>query len=183
VNLHSSLLRVSDLRGQIFSFLREGASDDQVESILGSWSIITRDVDRQVSISARRSWEESVSLVSSDTKLRLEGPFMSSVLAFLQRAILDPAGLYAYLNPVQVSVGVLQPRKAHGRPVPISQIDKDEGESRTRPKADEDEETEQDRKARLRIGGLGILQWLLGVVSFLLHSRVQSQYDLNRSIR
>ena len=111
-------------------------------------------------MSARRSWEKSVSIVSSDTKLFLDGPLLSSVLAFLQRAILDPAGLYAYFNPVQVS----QPRKVYGHPVPIPQVDKREEELSTRPKVDGDEETDQDRRARFRIGGLGVLRWLLGVV-------------------
>jgi len=86
------------------------------------------------------------------------------VLAFLQRAILDPAGLYAYFNPVQVSIAVTRPGKAYGHPVSIPQVDKHEEGLSTRLKVDGDEETDQDRRARFRIGGLGVLQWLLGVV-------------------
>lgn len=143
----------------------------------------TRDVDRQVASYARRSWTDCISIPlpssaekESDadklkeqdkTKLVLEGEFVIGLLSFVQRAVMDPAGLYLYLNPIQVAVAH-HPHSHHGAgranrgrgPV---QVRREEQEVEMEKKPDVDEESESDRRARLRIGGLGVLQYLIGM--------------------
>lgn len=160
--LHSSLLRIPHLRDQIFFFIRDVASEDQAESILGSWCMASRDIDRQVSIYARRSWEEATSLSVSADKLHISGTLLHSLIAFVQRAILNPTELYLYLNPVQVAVDLTPPKKVHGRVVPSTPVKKEDEDGGSRLRGDGDEENDSDRRARLRVGGLGVVQWLLG---------------------
>ncbi|TFY74718.1 hypothetical protein EWM64_g9295, partial [Hericium alpestre] len=161
--LHASLLKIPHLRDQVLFFLRESASEDQVESILGSWAMAAREADRQLSLPVRESWDRTISLLpsASDQKLALQGSALAALLSFVQRAVLDPAGLYTYLNPVQTSVTQPVSRRVHGRLVPISQIKKDDDASEASQKAEADEENESDRNARFRVGGLGVLHWLL----------------------
>jgi E3 ubiquitin-protein ligase listerin len=85
--------------------------------------------------------------------------------------VLDPASVHAYLNPVSVAPSqppTPQPQRgqqkrgpqALGRPVQRSgTMTPVEG---TRSKSEADEEKPQDRNARLRIGGLGALGWVIG---------------------
>lgn len=143
----------------------------------------SRDVDRQVASYARRSWTDCISIpvpISPETepdvdepkeqdksKLVLEGEFVTGLLSFVQRAVMDPAGLYLYLNPVQVAVAhPSHPHHGAGRsnrgrgPV---QVKREEREVEVEKKIDVDEESEVDRRARLRIGGLGVLQYLIGI--------------------
>ncbi|KAI9062239.1 hypothetical protein FKP32DRAFT_1593812 [Trametes sanguinea] len=159
VGLHASLLQIADLRKEIFFQIREVASSDHAESILGTWCLAAHDVDRQVSSFARESWSRYVSAAqSSDNKLLLDGPLFSSLWEFIQRTLLDPAGVYLYLNPPQPVISTpASSRKGSGRGTPVR---KDEDLS-TRPKSDEEEENEQDRKARLRIGAFGATEWVL----------------------
>jgi hypothetical protein len=95
----------------------------------------------------------------------LDSTQMATLLMFVQRALLDPLALHAYLNPVQVPVDVSVPKTVRGKPVPtISagvQTRRPDSESMARVKGESEEESETDRKARLRIGALGALQWIL----------------------
>ncbi|KAH9038092.1 hypothetical protein EDB85DRAFT_2287642 [Lactarius pseudohatsudake] len=92
---------------------------------------------------------------------------MAALLAFAQRGLLDPLALHAYLNLVQVPVDIVVPRTVRGRPVPppvAAQMRKADDKNRVSARArggDSEEESEADRKARLRIGTLGALQWVL----------------------
>ena len=122
----------------------------------------SRDVDRQVSIYARRSWEEATSLSVSADKLHISGILLHSLIAFVQRAILNPTELYLHLNPVQVAVDLTPPKKVHGRVVLSPPVKKEEEDGGSRTRGDGDEENDSDRRARLRVGGLGVVQWLLG---------------------
>lgn len=118
-----------------------------------------RDLDRQVSASARRSLDHTVAFAESPGKLVLRGSLVKSLVSFVQRAVLDPTGLYLYLNPVQISVNVVPQKTVKGRAVPVAPVLKPEGDPESRHTEDESEE---DRKARLRVGGLGVFEWLLG---------------------
>lgn len=154
----------------------------------------SRDVDRQVASYARRSWTDCISIplpssleTESDPEkpkeqekptLSLEGEFVTGLLSFVQRAVMDPAGLYLYLNPVQVAVshsshhhhGAGRPNRGRG---PV-QVKREEREVEVEKKADVDEESEVDRRARLRIGGLGVLQYLIGIFGqFLSNSQLE----------
>jgi hypothetical protein len=82
-------------------------------------------------------------------------------VGFIEKAALDPLGVYLYLNP-PASVAPPHPvtkRTGDGRPVPSARKETHQ-ETRTRP--DETEENEQDKKARIRCGALGAIRWLLG---------------------
>jgi hypothetical protein len=96
----------------------------------------------------------------------LDATQLTALFAFVQRALLDPLALHAYLNPVQVPVDVAVPKTIRGRPVPVvpaaTQTRRADQETLARAKGEGEEESEADRRARLRIGALGALQWILG---------------------
>lgn len=149
----------------------------------------SRDIDRQVSSYARRSWNNCIFIPLSssptsvkstesvtetakerdESKLVLEGEFVTGLLSFVQRAVIDPTGLYLYLNPTQATVGPQvqtgagSGRSARGRGQ--IQVKREEPvEVEVERKVEIDEESETDRRARLRIGGLGVLQYLMGKI-------------------
>jgi hypothetical protein len=174
---HADILRAEPLRAQMLFFLREIASSEQVESILGSWCMATRDQDRHVAPVAQSSWDTHVSSSpdrtadkemgeGEDEKLVLDSTQMAALLVFVQRALLDPLALHANLNPVQVPVDVSVPKTVRGKPAQTvsaaGQTRRMDSEPMARGKGEGDEENETDRKARLRIGALGALQWILG---------------------
>ncbi|KAH9959432.1 hypothetical protein BC827DRAFT_504162 [Russula dissimulans] len=190
---HAEFLRADLLREQIFFYIREVASAEQVECVLGSWCMATRDPERQVALVAQRSWDAHVSLPPAesdphagaitgagsvspraderredDGKLLLDAAQMTGLLTFVQRALLEPLALHAFLNPVQVPVDISVPKIVRGRPVPASlvQTRRADTEPAVRVKTGEsEEESEADRKGRLRSGALGALQWTLDVRS------------------
>ncbi|KAH9035965.1 hypothetical protein EDB84DRAFT_1659282 [Lactarius hengduanensis] len=195
--VHAEILRAEPLRTQILFHLREVASAEQVECILGSWCMAARDAERQVALVAQRSWDAHILLPvvpapspspspspaptdepnGSADRLVLDDTQMAALLAFAQRALLDPLALHAYLNPVQVPVDIVVPRTVRGRPVPppvAAQMRKAEDENGASARVrggESEEESEADRKARLRIGALGTLQWVLGACAHLLRLR------------
>ncbi|KAI9452266.1 hypothetical protein F5148DRAFT_1331820 [Russula earlei] len=166
---HDELLRAAPLRAQMFLHLREVASAEQVECILGSWCMAMRDPERSVALVAQRSWDVHVAAEEGGRLLLDTAKTVGSLLTFVQRALLDPLALHAYLNPVQVPVDVSAPKTVRGRPVPTppvaAQTRRTGTETPVRAKGESDEESETDRKARLRIGALGALQWILDVRS------------------
>ncbi|KAF8268005.1 hypothetical protein EI94DRAFT_1728947 [Lactarius quietus] len=173
LTVHADILRAEPLRTQILFHLREIASAEQVECVLGSWCMATRDAERPVALIAQRSWDAHVLLLPSSTNdaLVLEDTQMAALLAFAQRALIDPLALHAHLNPVQVPVDILVPRTVRGRPVhpplaaaasPMRRAGDENASARARG-GESEEESEMDRKARLRIGALGALQWVLDV--------------------
>jgi E3 ubiquitin-protein ligase listerin len=171
LDIHADVLCIEPLRPQMLFYLHEVASAEQVECILGSWCMATRDPERPVSLAAQRSWDAHVSLTRADNeggddrKLLLDDAQLAALFGFVRRALLDPLALHAYLNPVQVSIDVVFPRTIRGRPVPTfsaAQTRRTDHEPMARAKGEAEEETETDRRARLRIGALGALQWILG---------------------
>jgi E3 ubiquitin-protein ligase listerin len=178
LSAHADILRVEQLRVQMLFYLREMASAEQVECILGSWCMATRDAERQVAQVAQRSWDAHISLDADldtttravekeEKRLVLDGAQRAALLVFVQRALLDPLALHAYLNPVQVPVEVVVQRTIRGKPVPMpavaAQTRRTDSELSARVKGENEEESETDRKARLRIGALGALQGILGM--------------------
>ncbi|KAI0056618.1 hypothetical protein BV25DRAFT_1995499 [Artomyces pyxidatus] len=177
--LHAALLGVPRLHEQIYFYLREVASEDQAENIIGSWCMAGRDIDRAVA--ARIALDKNISVVDSPNKLVVQGTLLASLLSFVQRAVLDPAGLYLYLNPVFATAPSTPSTPHRNSPNPAKMMAKtqkqraavrtaspripskrdDDEEVGVRQRADIDEESETDRKARLRVGGLGVLQWIL----------------------
>ncbi|KAF5340217.1 hypothetical protein D9611_007972 [Ephemerocybe angulata] len=165
-SLHASLLQIAPVREQLFFFLKETASTSQAESILGSWCVAANDVDRTVATAAMKSWKDAIG--DKPGQFKLEDSFQTALVEFVQRIALDPAGIYAYLNPVQPSVTPMpQSRKGSGRSTPAVQPKKDNPEQLLRSKLEESEEEEQDRKARLRFGALGALKWILEALDSL----------------
>lgn len=142
----------------MLQFLRVTASEDQIEAIIGTWCMLVHDIDVQVSASIRRSWDQFVSSgPATPDRLALDDRFMPLLLTFVQRAVLDPVGTYADINPTQPISDVAPARKGAAKRQPVVQPRKDE----TRPNSEEEFETEQERKARLRIGAMGALRWML----------------------
>src|SRR6266702_2925255 len=193
LTVHAEILRAEPLRTQILFHLREVASAEQVECVLGSWCMAARDAERHVALVAQRSWDAHVLLPfasapspspdadrdsnASADRLVLDDTQMAALLAFAQRALIDPLALHAYLNPVQVPVDVVVPRTVRGRPVPppvatvaaqMRKAGEENGASARARGGESEEESESDRKARLRIGALGALQWVLGAWALLI---------------
>jgi hypothetical protein len=168
--LHSALLQIPPIRDEVLAFLRERASESQLESILGTWCLATQDVDRQVAASAAKSWKETVVLEgsASSSAILVTEDAKGSLNSFIQRTILDPVGIYGYLNPSPPP----PPQPSHsykkgGKAAPPAQSRKDEGDATPRSKMDEQEESETDRRARLRIAGLGAARAFLGTSTTL----------------
>jgi hypothetical protein len=167
VSLHASFLHIEDIREHIIAFLRDTAPLHQCESILGTWCLAAHDVDRQVSSAAIKSWIEVISISDQDRtrKWVLSDDVLNHFLSFVQRAVLDPAGLYTYLNPVPPSAAPTPPRRVPGRSTPLPILRKEDVELSYRSKGEDEVEDEQDRKARLRVSSLGVLKWILGACS------------------
>lgn len=143
--------------------LREVGPPRQTENILGTWCMAAHDVDRAVSASALRSWNATISKNNGEDQLTLDEHLLPPLLAFSQRASLDPNGVYLSLNPIPPAVSEPPTRASSGRPTPVRKDD----EQSLRAKIDESDESEQDRKARLRMGAFGAIRWVLGVSSSL----------------
>ena len=152
-------MQIPTLRKQLFFQLHEVVSSDQAESILGSWCLAVHDVDRQVSSFAKEAWTRYVSTRdASEEKLPLDSTRLARLWEFVQRTLLDPVGVYLYINPPQPAIPIVTTgKKGSGRGTPIKKDD----EASTRAKTDEDEEKEEDRKARLRVGAFGATEWVL----------------------
>lgn len=121
------------------------------------------DIDRAVALSTLKSWNDIIHTSGDPGKgIQITHRILNPLQAFLQRAVLDPMGLYADLNPPPVAPpSLVQAKRGSGRPAP-SPGSRREDDSNTRSKGEEMEESETDRRARLRIGAFGAVRWLLG---------------------
>lgn len=118
------------------------------------------DIDRQVSYQALKSWKDATG--EGTGKLVLDETLSPSLLAFVQKSLLDPGQVYLDLNPAPPIIPAPPPKKvAGGRAVAVPSMKREDSDV-TRSKGEGDEENEQDRKARLRVGALGALIWILG---------------------
>ncbi|TFK64592.1 hypothetical protein BDN72DRAFT_260036 [Pluteus cervinus] len=164
-NLQISFLRIPTIRDQTLLFVRETATSPQLESLLGTWCMAAHDIDRAVAISALKSWNDIISASGDPERvIQINQHILNPLQAFLQRAVLDPIGLYTDLNPPPpiAPPSLVQAKRGQGRPVPSPGSRRDD-DANTRSKGEEMEESETDRRARLRIGAFGAVRWLLDV--------------------
>ncbi|KAH9932237.1 uncharacterized protein B0H18DRAFT_1083328 [Fomitopsis serialis] len=162
VGLHTSLLRLpADISTHLFFNLREVLSADQTEYILGSWLLAAHDVDRQVASLARESWIRSVALSTSPRPLGLDAEQVQRLWNFTHRTLLDPSGVYLYVNPPQPAAPPPPPHKKGAKSPPTKRVQE---EDTGRAKPEEEEENEADRRARLRMGACGSAEWMLSAV-------------------
>lgn len=104
-SLQTSLLRLFPIRQALVCWVRGQADQAELEILLGTWALISHDVDRGVAVVGARAWNDIMSdPMSSSTavSLPLTKSTLFSLLSFAQRTVLDPAGLHASLNPVAV---------------------------------------------------------------------------------
>jgi E3 ubiquitin-protein ligase listerin len=140
------------------AFLRGGATSTEIEQLVGSWCLATQDMDRQVSLTARKSWDSlflpwvanPVAQEWDDSMQPFDDTIVQPLFEFVKRSVYDPQGVYLELNPVQPSY-VPPVHGHHG---------KEDTSSRSKP--EDEEESEDDRNARIRTGGLGVIRWFLG---------------------
>ncbi|KAM6492444.1 hypothetical protein JOM56_012168 [Amanita muscaria] len=148
--LHASLLNITAVREQLVFFIRETATASQIENILGTWCMVAHDVDRFVSSVALKSWTESLHL----------GPeLLPALISFVEKASLDPLGVYVYLNPPApvAHPPPISKKSGSGRSVQVPRKEPQE----PRPRPDETEESEQEKMVRIRCGAIGAIRWLL----------------------
>jgi hypothetical protein len=175
--------------------LRETATSEEVESVMGSWCVLMHDIEKTVAGVGKDAWDSFFWFSSTapaemkrraeelnETRFVLDTTSKNAVFGFVQRAILDPLGVYAYLNPPSTSnaptppVHVSKNQRAGGgnkgsalskqqqlaAAIAAARKGGPEEKEPARSKTEEHDESENDRKARLRIGCMGGLQWFLG---------------------
>lgn len=109
-------------------------------------------------------WSDFVRLgTPANGQLGVASSQLNAILSFVQRAAMDPAGTYTYINPPPPAyvpppaAAARKGGKPQARPPPPPKY-----EEEPRARGDEEEELPQDRHARLRIGSLGALGWIAG---------------------
>ncbi|KAH0834818.1 hypothetical protein J3R83DRAFT_10427 [Lanmaoa asiatica] len=178
-SLHLSLLRLGPVREALLAWTSEIASEGELETLLGTWAMVAHDVDRGATTVGMRAWLDFITTTPSQAadnrdihrtspqtermrsqpKITLNPPLLFSLFKFVQRAVLDPQGLYATLNPAPVvpppqqgHKGALQDKIAHqGKPIPQGKVTGD----------NVGEENDSDRAGRLRVGALGVVRWII----------------------
>ncbi|KAG1837363.1 hypothetical protein DFJ58DRAFT_863015 [Suillus subalutaceus] len=168
--LHFSYLRIPAVRDAAIFFLRDTATSEQIEALMGTWCMLAHDVDRQVSLMGQKSWSSITSPgVDGETPVNFE--MLASIMEFLQRTLLDPSGVHLYLNPAApVAPPTPGIKKPGGRFIPAAPSEELESNKA-------DEESDLDRNARLRFGALGAFRWLFDA---RLASKITSLDDLSR---
>ncbi|KAG2146336.1 hypothetical protein DEU56DRAFT_932250 [Suillus clintonianus] len=167
--LHFSYLRIPAVRDAATFFLRETATSEQIEALMGTWCMVAHDVDRQVSLQGRKSWSSIVS-PGVDGEILVNSEIMASIMDFLQRTLLDPSGVHLNLNPAApVAAPTPGIKKPAGRFIPVAPREEPESNKA-------DEESDIDRNARLRFGALSAVRWLLDA---RLASKIMSLDDLS----
>jgi hypothetical protein len=133
------------------------------------------DIDRSVAATAHKSWNGAVSAetdLEHDGHLVLDQRFRPLLIAFVQRATLDPNGIYLYLNPAP-PISAPTPSKKGMR--------KEDPEQAARSKAEELEENEPDRVARIRVGAFGAIRRILGTTETTKSFHFSNIFDRNYS--
>lgn len=167
--LHFSYLRIPAVRDAATFFLRDTATSEQIEALMGTWCMLAHDVDRQVYLLGQKSWS-SITSPGVDEETLVNSEMLASIMEFLQRTLLDPPGVHLYLNPAApVAAPTPGVKKPGGRFIPTAP--KEELES-----TKADEESDLDRNARLRFGALSAFRWLFDA---RLASKITSLDDLS----
>ncbi|EGO03442.1 hypothetical protein SERLA73DRAFT_101568 [Serpula lacrymans var. lacrymans S7.3] len=156
-SLHASLLRIQPVREATVGFIQESATIEHVESLLGTWCMSSYDIDRQVASFGQKSWSYTFSSQRENDRVVIDMDKLQTITSFIQKALLDPNGIYLYLNPVP-PVAAPPAKKPGSRPMPASKSDNVE---HNRSRAEGEEESEMDRNARLRVSAFGAFRWML----------------------
>jgi hypothetical protein len=149
-------LALPGIKTQLFTLIRD-LEEERQETVIGSWCLLTHDIESQVSLTALPSWEENFGPeVNPGTEgaslIREAAP---ALISFIRQTIFDPLGAYSVVNPIQPSIdtkpvkkGAKPQSRVQGPPESLSA----------------DEEPEAERKARVRAGGLGSVKYVLGML-------------------
>ena len=135
--------------------------------MLSAW-----DVDRAVSQRATRSWADAISPSNSPEYHIIldDNALITYILPFISTTIMDPSTTYITLVPshsgdsAASSQYATPPHPRKGVPIPPPSIRK-ALERESTPRAEEEPEPIEDRNARLRVGALGALRWIFGMLS------------------
>ncbi|KAJ3719553.1 hypothetical protein DFJ43DRAFT_1005337 [Lentinula guzmanii] len=150
-SVHRSFISIPAVSGQIKLQLETDSAESA--DAIGTWSLATNDVDPVVANVAAESWRQFAR--TSPSLLCRE-----QITIYAQRAILDPGGLYAYLNPAPPSPSVSTPTLSHKEKLRLTQ--KNDTSDLPQPQGfdglqSDSLETDTDRDARIRVAGIGSL--------------------------
>lgn len=124
ISVHLNLLKIPEVRNQILFYLKETATSDEVESVLGSWCVLVHDIENSVAGVGKEAWDSFVRYPSAIPGqqqqprdeggdhfyvLNVNGTSRNAVFGFIQRAIMDPLEVYNYLNPPPTSTASTPP--------------------------------------------------------------------------
>ncbi|KAJ3992694.1 hypothetical protein F5050DRAFT_1579091 [Lentinula boryana] len=149
-SVHRSFISIPAVSEQIKLQLETDSSESA--DAIGTWSLATNDVDPVVANVAAESWRQFAG--TSPSLLCRE-----QITSYAQRAILDPGGLYAYLNPAPPSPS---PPPTKGKPTPLTAKVSEDTSDLQQPQGfdglqSDSLETDTDRDARIRVAGIGSL--------------------------
>lgn len=153
--LHSLLLALPGVKPPLFTLIRD-LEEERQETVIGSWCLLTHDIENQVSLTALPSWKENFGPgVDADAEgtllIREAAP---ALISFIRQTIFDPLGAYALVNPIQPSIDT-KPTKKGAKPQPRVQAPPETPFT--------DEELDAERKARLRASALGSVKYVFGM--------------------
>ena len=128
--------------------------------MIGSWCLLTHDIDNQVSSVVLPSWGENFGhgVDSSAEGTLLIREAAPALISFIRQTIFDPLGAYSVVNPIQPSVDVKSVKKGSKPAKAQPQVQAPPETPST------DEELGAERKARLRAGALGSVKYVLGTL-------------------
>jgi hypothetical protein len=132
--------------------------EERQEAVIGSWCLLTHDIDIQVSSTSLPSWEGNFGPgadPATEGALLIRGA-APALISFIRQVIFDPLGVYSMINPIQPSVD-MKPVKKGAKPLPRVQAPPETPST--------DEELDVERKARLRAGALGSVKYVLGMLN------------------
>ncbi|KAJ3784444.1 hypothetical protein GGU10DRAFT_357775 [Lentinula aff. detonsa] len=171
-SVHRSFISIPAVSEQIKLQLERDSAESA--DAIGTWSLATNDVDPVVANVAAESWRQ---LARTSPSLLCR----EQITIYAQRAILDPGGLYAYLNPAPPSSSVSTPTLSHkdklrltqknvkgkppptkGKPNPLTAKVSEDTSDLSQPQGfdglqSDSLETDTDRDARIRVAGIGSL--------------------------
>ncbi|KAF8329398.1 uncharacterized protein EI90DRAFT_3125180 [Cantharellus anzutake] len=171
-SLHGKFLTLSESRAAILHFFTQTADASESKPILGSWLLSVHDVDISVRRESLRNWtnftvSRGVSSEVDYAKQHLDlkaQDLLDGLSQFSVDALLNSDALFLNVFPPAPTApepplrGTGQRRSLGKQREPL---DSTVPEEPTR-KLLVEEEAENDRRARLRIGALGAIEWLLG---------------------
>ncbi|KAJ3986996.1 hypothetical protein F5890DRAFT_1406039 [Lentinula detonsa] len=149
-SVHRSFISIPAVSDQIKLQLETDSSESA--DAIGTWSLATNDVDPVVANVAAESWRQFAG--NSPSLLCRE-----QITSYAQRAILDPGGLYAYVNPALPSPS---PPPTKGKSTPLTAKVSEDTSDLQQPQGSDglqsdSLETDTDRDARIRVAGIGSL--------------------------